>query len=250
MLAPFRAAGARSSSWSRPPRPGKVLRARPAAWLKRSPERQEALCPVFTRCGGCSYQHIDYAGELCYKRQNPARDSGADGRRQVGGRDRDRVGRAVGLPQPHAASGAAERRRIQVGFYAAGSHALVAADECPINSPKLNEAHRALARDGPRGAVPRISARDRIVLPTRSGCWSMRPGRPASSPRSFFALCAERIDGVARDGSSITDPAATRSASGAGRSSRSTVSSRTSSRAAQWETLPATWRSISIAARG
>src|SRR3977135_3616803 len=32
--------------------------------LEPSPERVEAACPYFGRCGGCSYQHISYAHQL------------------------------------------------------------------------------------------------------------------------------------------------------------------------------------------
>ena len=35
--------------------------------LTPSPERVEPGCPYFTRCGGCHYQHIDYAAQLRYK---------------------------------------------------------------------------------------------------------------------------------------------------------------------------------------
>ena len=82
-------------------------------------------------------------------------------------------------------------------FHAAGSHALVAADECPINSPKLNEAHRAPAetvREAPFPGFPReielFTDEERVLV------HAPRAARPLAA--KFFALCAERIDGVAR----------------------------------------------------
>ena len=178
---------------------GKVLRARPAAWLKRSPERQEALCPVFTRCGGCSYQHIDYAGELRYKRQI-LRETLA---RTGGVKWADAIETASAAPWGYRNRTRLRAQRSggasQVGFYAAGSHALVAADECPINSPKLNEAHRALAetvREAPFPGFPReielFTDEERVLV------HAPRAARPLAA--KFFALCAERIDGVARGG--------------------------------------------------
>ena len=35
--------------------------------LEPSPQRVEPLCPVFGYCGGCQYQHLDYAAQLEWK---------------------------------------------------------------------------------------------------------------------------------------------------------------------------------------
>jgi 23S rRNA (uracil1939-C5)-methyltransferase/tRNA (uracil-5-)-methyltransferase len=37
--------------------------------LTPSPDRVAPRCPVFGRCGGCQYQHLDYAAQLRWKRQ-------------------------------------------------------------------------------------------------------------------------------------------------------------------------------------
>lgn len=44
-------------------RPG-FIRARVEKILQASPQRIEPRCPYFVRCGGCHYQHIDYAHQL------------------------------------------------------------------------------------------------------------------------------------------------------------------------------------------
>ena len=41
--------------------------------LQPSASRIEPGCPYFQRCGGCQYQHIDYASQLEQKRDDPAR---------------------------------------------------------------------------------------------------------------------------------------------------------------------------------
>ena len=43
-------------------------RARATKVIESSPDRTPALCPYFERCGGCQYQHIDYAAQLRFKR--------------------------------------------------------------------------------------------------------------------------------------------------------------------------------------
>lgn len=37
--------------------------------LTPSPERTQPQCPLFGRCGGCQYQHLNYAGQLAWKRR-------------------------------------------------------------------------------------------------------------------------------------------------------------------------------------
>jgi 23S rRNA (uracil1939-C5)-methyltransferase len=39
------------------------------AVLVASPDRIEPACPHYAVCGGCSYQHVDYAAELDFKRE-------------------------------------------------------------------------------------------------------------------------------------------------------------------------------------
>ena len=36
--------------------------------LQASPDRVAAVCPLFGRCGGCQYQHFNYAKQLAWKR--------------------------------------------------------------------------------------------------------------------------------------------------------------------------------------
>ncbi|MEO5959219.1 MAG: TRAM domain-containing protein, partial [Opitutaceae bacterium] len=40
--------------------------------LTPSPHRVAAPCPVFGRCGGCQYQHLEYAEQLAWKRRQVA----------------------------------------------------------------------------------------------------------------------------------------------------------------------------------
>ncbi len=174
-----------------------ILRARPQAWLKRSPERQEAPCPVFTRCGGCSYQHVDYAGELRYKRQILRETLARTGAVEWAGAVETVSAEPWGYRNRTRLRAQRRGGASRIGFHAAGSHTLVAADACPINSPKLNEAHRALAetaREVPFPGFPReielFTDEERVLV------HAPRASRPLAA--KFFDLCAERIDGFTR----------------------------------------------------
>ena len=35
--------------------------------IQKSDKRVEPVCPVFKRCGGCNFQHLDYKAQLEFK---------------------------------------------------------------------------------------------------------------------------------------------------------------------------------------
>jgi 23S rRNA (uracil1939-C5)-methyltransferase len=112
------------------------------AVLTPSPNRIEARCPYFGRCGGCHYQHADYPTQLALKRQIL----------------RETLARAgVALPAEIgqlAADPWAYRNRIrlaftrdgQLSYRGRGSHDLVSVDECPIAAPILFETAQCVAK--------------------------------------------------------------------------------------------------------
>ena len=99
-----------------------------------SPDRVQAPCPYFQRCGGCNYQHADYAAQLELKRsilREVLRRVGKiefDGEIEVISSEpwqyRNRV-------QLHVENGTA-------GYFEHGSHKLCPITSCPIVSPALN----------------------------------------------------------------------------------------------------------------
>jgi 23S rRNA (uracil1939-C5)-methyltransferase len=99
-------------------------------------ERIAPACPHFGACGGCHYQHTDYATQLAFK-QAILRETLERG--------------GVAVPEEIAVLAAepwAYRNRIRLAFDAAGnlgyrgrrSHAVVPVSECPIAAPLLVEA--------------------------------------------------------------------------------------------------------------
>ena len=109
--------------------------------LEPSPERSEADCPLFSRCGGCQFRHLTYAEELRAKGQRIA-----DALERVGG---------VHLELPPvlgAESPLRYRNKVQfpvsrgkcglsIGFYRPRSHDVVDTEDCLLQ-PEADTALR------------------------------------------------------------------------------------------------------------
>jgi tRNA/tmRNA/rRNA uracil-C5-methylase (TrmA/RlmC/RlmD family) len=105
-----------------------------------SPNRVAPECPYFGRCGGCTYQHIDYQHQLAIKWRQ-VRDA-----LQRIGKLKDVPMRPI-IPSPNQY---AYRNRITVhaqdgviGFFRRDSHRLIDIECCPISREEVN---RALAK--------------------------------------------------------------------------------------------------------
>jgi 23S rRNA (uracil1939-C5)-methyltransferase len=157
-----------------------VIHARPLRILAPSPERIEAGCPYFSRCGGCQYQHLAYPAQVAAKTE-------------ILRETLRRLGQ-VKWEQPITAHSGPEwnyRNQGQLkigmvpdgapalGFFEAESNRLVPIDACPILSPRLN-ALLAVLRTEPwiselaRGREMELLAddRDEKVMVTLSGSWN------------------------------------------------------------------------------
>jgi len=133
----------------------KFIRGRVAQIKTPSADRAVAPCPYFGVCGGCNYQHIPYELQLHYKAEI-LRETLA------------RLGRLHwdGPIVPHASPPFAYRNRVQwkigldetgareIGYFQAGSQKLCAIRQCPIASPRLNEALGAIVNLLQSGKLP------------------------------------------------------------------------------------------------
>ncbi len=115
--------------------------------IEPSPHRVEPPCPVFLKCGGCSYQHIDYPQQLSIK-QNQLREA----LRRLGGIEAPPVGEMIPSPEPYA-----YRNRITVhikggniGFFAEGSNKIIPVEKCLIASGEVNEGLQDLCKSRPQ----------------------------------------------------------------------------------------------------
>ena len=110
--------------------------------IEASPLRQTPPCPYVGRCGGCSWQHLNYQAQLKAKQQ-----SVADALRRIGKLSDFELKPIIAARDPFH-----YRRRIRLqagaasslGFFAAGSHSVVEIDSCLIADARLNSALAAL----------------------------------------------------------------------------------------------------------
>ncbi len=121
------------------------------AWLlevlEPSPYRIEPPCPVFLKCGGCSYQHIDYPHQLQIK-ETQLREA----LRRLGGLSEPPVKPMIASPEPYGYRNriAVHVRDGNVGFYAEGSNRVIPVKKCLIASPEVDLGFQDLLKARPR----------------------------------------------------------------------------------------------------
>jgi len=181
----------------------KLIRARVSEWQERSPDRIAPACPLFERCGGCHYQHIPAERQLEYKvqilRETLSRVGKIDWTSPIetvaaepwGYRNRTQL---------HIRSrGTKRKKELVVGLLAGGSHLLVEAGTCPINSPALNRAHAGLLEMVKDRRFPSfVREVEFFTNETDVQVTVSADGRPI--PTALFDLCSEKIDGFAPEG--------------------------------------------------
>lgn len=112
-----------------------LWRGRVAEIVAGAPERVAAPCPVFTRCGGCQYQHAPYEFQV-EQRKAIVREV----MRRVGKFDApEELGAVHGEPWEYRNRSQFHFANGEIGYLEAGSHRLCPVEQCPISSPKVNE---------------------------------------------------------------------------------------------------------------
>ncbi len=157
-----------------------------------APLRTSPNCPIFGRCGGCQWQHLNYEAQLEIKRGFVI-----DALNRIGHIKREILEEITAPCQPSPASynyrnkadfvvetiesSAASTCRPQIGFYARNSHDLVAVETCPIQNTLNNrvlELVRARLPALPPGLVKRAvmradsSENSLLVLQTSAANWN------------------------------------------------------------------------------
>ena len=133
-------------------KPG-FIRAKIGEILKPSANRVAPSCPYFSRCGGCQYQHINYAHQLKVKSEILLETLRRTGKIEL----------ACELnvhPSPEWNYRNRTRLKVQSGpefapgYYKFRSHELLPIEQCPISSPLINQAIHAMWTAGQKGQIP------------------------------------------------------------------------------------------------
>lgn len=189
VLAPFAIPGERVRIRIINRRPD-LCRAQVEEVIEASADRVEPRCPYFGSCGGCHYQHASYELQVRQKALILA-----DVFRRIA---------KMEIPEPVAVvSGEPWRYRNrvqlhfaggQLGYMEGGTHQLRPVDQCPVASPKLEEAMAAL-----RGMLrdrrwPRF-LRSMELFTNESEIQMNVLESEQRVAKRFFEWCAERIPG-------------------------------------------------------
>jgi 23S rRNA (uracil1939-C5)-methyltransferase len=157
-----------------------------------SPDRIEPPCPVFGRCGGCQYQHAAYEAQLRYKR-----DILAETLRRVGKIEFDTARIGIESAEPFG-----YRNRAQfhfesgrVGFREMNSRRLVAIEQCPIGSPKINEVVTKLNRMVRDRRWPAFVRSLEVFTDERQVQWNVLESEQPVA-RRFFEWLADEVPGT------------------------------------------------------
>jgi tRNA/tmRNA/rRNA uracil-C5-methylase (TrmA/RlmC/RlmD family) len=122
-----------------------------------STQRVAPQCKHFTHCGGCQYQHIDYAAQLQFKHKQIS-----DLFERVGKISAEKIAPVIGCPQPYAyrnrimirSQWNGPAKKLEIGFIRADNNFVEDIDECKIAEPALNEQIKQVrANPPPRGGL-------------------------------------------------------------------------------------------------
>jgi 23S rRNA (uracil1939-C5)-methyltransferase len=190
VFAPFVLPGERIRARAEQEKPG-LVRARMLEVLEAASDRVAAPCPVFGRCGGCHYQHAPYEYQLSAKRSILAEELRRLGKIEPPEEIRVIAGEPLGY-----------RNRVQlaveethIGYREARSHKLCPVGECPVSSPKINQAIAALNRMTRDGRWPRFMRALEVFSDERQVQINvLETDRPVA--RRFFDWCGTEIEGV------------------------------------------------------
>ena len=150
---------------------------------KASPERVAPECRYFGACGGCQYQHIDYAAQLRFKHKQIA-----DLFERVGKFSRAVVAPVLPCPSPYGyrnrimirSQWNGPAKKLVIGFIRADNKFVEDIEECTIAEPALNEQIKEVrANPPPKGGI-------KVVLRVQPENWEVPPD--SFFQNNFFLL--------------------------------------------------------------
>jgi 23S rRNA (uracil1939-C5)-methyltransferase len=174
-------------------KPG-FARARAESIVGPSPERVQAVCPYFQRCGGCHYQHVNYKTQLEIKSAIL----------------RETLLRTAKIQladlQVHSSNewNYRNRTRLKVqtepefglGYYKFRSHDLLPVEQCPISSPLINSAIAAIWAAGRKNEIPQGVREIEFFADAADGGLILEIYCPHKTSRTDAQLIAEKLMGA------------------------------------------------------
>ena len=167
----------------------KRVEARLMEVLEAHPGRCQAPCAVFGRCGGCQLQHAEYALQLELKQRIVA-----DTLRSVAGVELAEAVPVLGADKPYGYRNrgqypvGTQGRELRTGFYAQGSHELVAVERCPLHDERVDLVVRSMRAWAQRKKIEVYDER------SHKGFLRHAVARVAVSSGQVLAVCVGAVD--------------------------------------------------------
>jgi len=164
--------------------------------VQLSPERVEPACRYFGQCGGCQYQHVDYATQLRLKHKQIA-----DLFQRIGGFEPARVAPVIPCPRPYGyrnrimirSQWNKPEQKLNIGFVRWDCGLVEDIEECKIAEPVLNEEiRRVRAHPPPKGGI-------KIVLRVSPENWDVPPDSFFQNNISLLPKLVKTVRGFLRD---------------------------------------------------
>ena len=162
---------------------------------KPSPERVAPECRYFGACGGCQYQHLDYAAQLRFKHKQVA-----DLFERVGKIPPDKIQPVIPCPRPYGyrnrimirSQWNKPEQKLNIGFVRCDCGLVEDIEECKIAEPALNEEiRRVRAHPPPKGGI-------KVVLRVAPENWDVPPDSFFQNNFSLLPQLVETVRGFLR----------------------------------------------------
>jgi len=172
-------------------RPG-FVRARAEKIVSPSSHRIPPDCPYFAQCGGCHYQHADYAYQLEIKEKILRENLRRIARFEVQGEVQ---------VHPSPPWNYRNRSRLQLrthpvftlGYFRLASHDVLPVEQCPISSPLINRAITVLWQLGRAGEMPEVLREIEFFANADDSKLLVELFSAADAHRAPMRECAEKL---------------------------------------------------------
>jgi tRNA/tmRNA/rRNA uracil-C5-methylase (TrmA/RlmC/RlmD family) len=165
--------------------------------VQPAPARVEPACRYFGQCGGCQYQHVDYATQLQFKHKQIT-----DLFQRVGGFAQARIAPVIPCPRPYGyrnrimirSQWNKPEQKLNIGFVRWDCGLVEDIEECKIAEPALNEEIRHVrAHPPPKGGI-------KVVLRVPPEGWDVPPDSFFQNNFSLLPELVATVRGFVRDG--------------------------------------------------